>query len=327
MSSRLLLAAVAAAIPLLAEAADFAPRGAKGTLQVDYTFESAGRRSSEGAYDPYEWRVKRTVSLAVDLAAEPPTTRPVVRAMDATQVAALKGDTRKMEAAVSKMAPSAAAVQKSLERCGDDEACMAREIQKMGFGMQGSGAMADAMAAKNEVQGLRPGAPRYQAWVATAQRGTYAIDEKVQVSVTDPICIPRPRHRCTRSETRTGSGEVPLQGGGARNPRAAAGFSAVEVDSGGKTLTLRLPVPLAPLPYTETIVSDEPAGTYDTPIPKGPQARQLLFRAGGKDVQPAPVTVALRGDWRSQQGEHVIDVPGDKGQGGKLVVRWRFAAR
>lgn len=43
-------------------------------------------------------------------------------------------------------------------------------------------------------------------------------------------------------------------------------------DAGKNTLTVGLPVPLSMLPYTEIITTDEPAGTHDTPTPKGPAA-------------------------------------------------------
>ena len=41
----------------------FAPAGTKATLGVDYVYESAGKKRSEGMYDPYEWSVKRSASL------------------------------------------------------------------------------------------------------------------------------------------------------------------------------------------------------------------------------------------------------------------------
>ena len=51
----------------------FAPAGTKATLTVDYLYESAGSKRSEGMYDPHEWRVKRTVSIAAELVAQAAT--------------------------------------------------------------------------------------------------------------------------------------------------------------------------------------------------------------------------------------------------------------
>ena len=64
-----LMAALLASAGTPHAAEPFAAPGAKATLTVDYSYESTGRKSSPGMYDPYEWRVKRTMSLVVDLAA------------------------------------------------------------------------------------------------------------------------------------------------------------------------------------------------------------------------------------------------------------------
>jgi hypothetical protein len=319
-----------AATSAASRAADvFAPAGAKATLSVEYVYESAGRKKSEGLYDPYEWRVKRNASLTAQLAAQPPTAMPTVQAIDPSQMAALQGKSDKSQAVATKMAPMMADVQKIMAKCGDDEACLTRETQKMGFAMQGTPQMDAAMGAKKDVQALsKQDALRYQAWRPTAQAGTYLIDEAVHISVTDPICTSKPRHRCTRDETRKGSGEVPLppEASSKRNQGAAAGISAVEVDSAKNTLTVTLPVALSMLPYTETIVTDEPEGTHDTPTPRGPQRKLLRYRvnAAGGIMHEKPFTVPLKGGWRSQQGEQVMYLKGEFGDAGKLTVRWRF---
>ena len=87
-----------------------------------------------------------------------------------------------------------------------------------------------------------------------------------------------------------------------------------------------LPVPMFLLPYTETITTDEPAGTHDTPTPKGPQQKQLSFRvnAAGGITHDKPITVALKGGWRSQAGEQVVALKGEFGDAGTLTIRWRF---
>ena len=64
----------------------FAPAGTKATLTVDYLYESAGSKRSEGMYDPHEWRVKRTVSIAAELVAQAATALPSVQPADDKQV-------------------------------------------------------------------------------------------------------------------------------------------------------------------------------------------------------------------------------------------------
>lgn len=67
----------------------FAPTGAKASLSVDYVYESVGKKRSEGMYDPYEWRVKRSANLVAELAAQPATAMPTLQAIDASQMAEL----------------------------------------------------------------------------------------------------------------------------------------------------------------------------------------------------------------------------------------------
>lgn len=324
------LAMTAAVVTTAAHAADaFAPAGAKATLSVEYVYESAGAKSSEGMYDPYEWRVKRSANLVADLAAQATTAMPTLQALDAVQTAELKNLGKKAEAVTTKMAPMMADVEKIMEKCGEDEDCIAREAQKMGAAMQGTPQMDAAMSAKKDAQQLsKPGAPRYQAWYATAQKGSYSIDETAHISVTDPICTSRPRHRCTRDEVRKGSGAIVLPSEGKKNPRPAPGIGAVEVDTAKSTITVRLPVPML-LPYTETITTDEPEGTHDTPTPKGPQQKLLRFRVNAKGdvLHDKPLTVVLKGGWRSQSGEEVVALKGELGDAGKLTMRWRFIAQ
>jgi hypothetical protein len=225
---------------------------------------------------------------------------------------ALKDKTRKVQAVHTDMAPMMADVEKIMAKCGENEACVSRESQKLGAAMQGTPKMDAAMKAKKDMQALgTPDAPRYQTWRATTQRGSYLIDETVHVSIPDPGCHDRPRQRCTRDEVRKGSGDITLPRG------AAGGLSAAELDAGKNTLTLRLPVPIVMLPYTETVTTDERSRSED---PKGPQKKQHSFRVGSDK----PLTVALKGGWRTQSGEQVVPLKGEFGNGGNLTVRWRF---
>lgn len=317
-----------------AQAAEhFAPPGTKAVLTVDYLYASTGRKSSQGMYDPYEWRVKRNLSLEVQLASSAPTAMPTVQAMDAAQTASLQAQATKMQGMTTQMAPMAMDIEKIVARCGDNEDCISRAVQNMGNAMaQDPKKMASLNATKKEAQGMTGGAARYQAWRPTMQKGTYMIDELVQISVTDPICTSKPRHRCTREETRKGAGDVPgpatqARSKGKANP--AAGISAVEVDAERSAMTVALPVPLAALPYVETITSDEPDGTHETPIPRGPRKREGFFRVSGTGsdggyMHDKPLTVAFKGGWRDQSGEEVVKLKGDFGNGGTLTVRWRF---
>lgn len=329
MTQPVLAVCLAAACTSLQAVDVLVPVGSKATLTVEYLYESAGSKRSEGMYDPYQWRVKRSASLVAELAAKAPTAMPTLQAMDAAHMAELGRRSDKHQAVAAQAAPMLADINAIMAKCGDNEACLAREAQKMGAAIQSSPQKAAAMGkTQRDVQELsKPDAPRYQAWRATAQKGSYLIDETAQISVTDPICIGKPRNRCSRNEVRQGAGEIVLPADKKKNPAAAAGLSAAELDSAKNTLTLILPMPMTGLPYTETITTDEPEGTHSTPTPKGPQARQHWLRvtaAGGMVTSEAPIKVALKGGWRSQNGEQVAMLKGEFGDAGQLTVRWRF---
>jgi hypothetical protein len=327
-SAALVMALTGVSTP--ADAADaFPPAGAKGTLSVEYVYESSGTKTDKGMGDSRTWRVKRTASLVADLAAQVTTAMPTLQALDASQTAELEGMTKKAEKVAKQMEPMMADVEKIMAKCGDDEDCITREAQKMGAAMAGTPKMDSAMKSKKDIEALsKPGTPRYQAWHATAQKGTYSIDETAHLSTSDPICHDRPGQRCTRDEVRKGSGAVVLPAEAKKGSRPAPGLGAVEVDVAAGTLTVRLPVPWM-LPYTETITTDEPKGMHDTPTPVGPQQKLLSFRvnAEGGAMNEKPFTVPLKGNWRSQSGEQVVMLKGAFGEAGKLTVRWRFDAK
>jgi hypothetical protein len=309
-------------------AESFAANGAKGTLTVDYIYSSSGRQREEGGYDPYEWKVTRQLSFVVEVAAQAPTAMPTVQGMNGAQTAELKGMQANAQSAAAAYAPMMASAEKIAAKCGNDEACITREVQKMGMGMQGTG---QGEAMKRDAKSLQgaAGSLRYQAWRPVSERGTYSIDEVVNISNADPICTARPRHRCTRKEVRKGSGAVPPPPQQGKGKPAYAGMAAVEFDAGASTLTISPPAALSMLPYSETITSDEPEGTYDKPIAHGTHPGNMMMRVGasGSGYQPEAFTVALKGGYRDQSGEKVVNLKGRRHETGTLTVRWRFTAR
>lgn len=310
-----------------AGAADaFAPAGTKATLTVDYRYESAGKQRSEGQYDPYEWKVRRNAQLVAQLSAGAPKPLPAVHTIETAQIENMKSKAAKAEAIGTRMAPSMDAAMKIAEKCGDNDACMEREAMKLGAEMRGNGQMAALQGhAKALDEVTRPGAPRYQAWNGVSQSGSYDIDEVVHISVTDPICIGRPRNRCIRDETRKGAGKLPVAIPGLKvNGPANASTAAVEIDTQKNTLAVRLPG-VGLLPLTETITSDEPEGTHETPTPKGPHQILLTYRLKqDRGADDEALVFPLKGGWRSQSGEQVLALKGPFGDTGKLTVRWQF---
>ncbi len=306
----------------------FGPVGAKATISVEYLYESEGSKAPE-KYDSRVWRVRRSVTITGELASHAATAVPTVQPIDANQMAQLKGLEAKSQLMAGQMAPMMGHIEKIMAKCGHDEACITRETQKLGFGMQGTPDMEAARKTQKNLPDLQPGAPRYQAWRQTAQKGSYAIDETVHIVFGDPVC---PDLRCTRDETRKGGGDLPLRppsGSDKEKAAAAVGFSAIEVDNVRKTLSLVLPAPLLPLPFTEIVKTNLPQSssmTGQTGLHAPPSTQQKLhsFRLPPESKPDKPFTVPIKGDWRSQAGEQVAHLKGNFGEAGKLTVRWRF---
>ena len=98
------------------------------------------------------------------------------------------------------MAPLTADMEKIMARCGEDEACIEREVAAYGFAMGNNPAVESARKDVAEVS--KQGAPRYQIWTATLQKGTYSIEESAHIVDSDPICMSLPGRaaRATRRE-------------------------------------------------------------------------------------------------------------------------------
>jgi hypothetical protein len=298
------------------------PAGTQATLTVEYRFEARGRKQDK--VDLHEWRVQRGAEVAATLVAAKPQPLPTLQAPDAAATARLQQQGAQMQKAQAQMAPAMADAMAIVARCGEDEKCIERETMKMGAAMAGSARLeSDLKLGRETAAATWPGADRYQRWQSRQQTGRYVIDESWHVVHGDPMCMSLPRSRCTHDMTRKGAGDwAPLTGAG-----------AVEVDAQAATLTVLLPPPSGLLDFVETHTTDEPAGTHSMPTPREPREAQMALRASNDPQQAAPLlTIPLKGSWRSQSGELVLPMGagawhGASGEGGKLVVRWRFTAQ
>ena len=315
MTSHRIAWLAAALLPAVCTAADFAAKGARGVLSVEYVYTANGRKADK--HDSHEWRIRRSVSMSAELAAEAPTALPRLQAPDAQQMARIDQQRAQAETMSRQMAPTMAGVEALLAKCGEDEACIEREAVKMGNAMAGQKPTRELLKTGAETAAvMQPGALRYQAWQSTSQSGTYQIEELQKFVTADPLCMERPGARCHREERRSGAGAVPPAPAGTRQ-QAAAGFASAEFDSAGRTLFVRLPAPLNTLPCTEVVSTDMP-GAKDSGTPR---ACQQLFQVASR---ASPFTVALRPGSREQSGERTLVLEGSGPEGGQLLVRWRF---
>lgn len=317
------LCAAAALLCVTARAADFAPAGAKATLSVEYRYESTGKLgpSRDKSLVSHDWRTRRVVEMSAELVASKPLPFPSLQAADAATLARTQQQGAQAQKASGQMAPMMAGAEAIMARCGDDEKCIEREVMKMGAGMASTPQLdATLKTGRDTAAALQAGGDRYQAWRAVSEMGRYSIEGQSRIVHRDPGCMALPGATCQRDTVSKGTGDVPPV------PGRRGGPSAIEVDAQARTITLVLPVPLGLLTYTDVVTSNEPPGTQQ--VPPGTHARQLKFvtTADGKVAAGQALTVPLKGGWRSQAGEQVVQVKGEGPEGGKLVVSWRFNA-
>ena len=304
-------------IPDASIAADtFAPVGAKATLSVEYSFESAGTQGGSTPANPHTWRVKRSASITNTLVAQAGLPLANIQTNDAAALGR-QDELAGRAAAIARNNQPAVDMVKAVEACGDnDMACFMREAQKMSGAMQGpqNQARRDAIAKDSRAAGDAM-VPRFQAWHASTQTGRYEVDETHRITEFRAPC--RPMTQCTYQVVRQGAGAVPLPGEAKTDIRQIAGYVGVEFDTAKNTLTLKLPVP-GVVPTTETVTGTADGGkTVNKP---------LHIRAGARDAASIErlVTVPVKGDWRQQSGELTEAIPGRFGEGGTLTVRWRL---
>ncbi len=308
MRMRLISVLVAlAGLPVHAEL--LVSQGTKGTLSVEYTYESSGK--TQDINDLHEWRVSRSVKISADMVAQAVLPMPSMHAPDAAQMADLQAKQSHAKNAAQTMAPMMDDIEAIIGKCGEDEACISQAIAKYGMSMDMTPEME---AARKDVGAAasKQDPPRFQMWRATAQKGSYSIDETLHEVIADPIC--RQLH-CTTDQTRKGAGELPAAPTAKKDPAVAAGIAMLEIDSTAQTLFVQLPVSMNSLPYTQTVTTDSPDHQAGT--------RQAVLSFGTSK----PLSVPLKGGGLDQSGETVTKILGAMGDGGTLTIRWHFSAK
>lgn len=279
------------------------PKGSKATLDVQYVYTAEGT-SGQGKVDTIdEWKVRRTLNVTAKYVAEEPTSIGVLHQSEA-QNAALDAKTKQAEAFGKKMEPTVADMMKIVDRCGDDEGCIEKAVADYATKMD----MKEVQARKSEANAIfKVDAPRYQLWKPTAQSGTYEIDEFTSRQVFEMTCTKV--NVCKRTFTRKGKGAIPAPPGG--NMESA---SLLEIDSVGKDIAAKLPMPIRELPVENKVQSNIPDDDFQ-PTPNLP-----MHQFGNLDT----MTLAIVSGQLPASGSKTIKKTGKGAESGTLTITWNF---
>lgn len=284
--------------------------GARATVTVEYAYAAAGMKKDKN--DPREWKVNRSATLTAQFVADKPQPMAQLRAPEARQMAELEEKQTTAKSAAKKMTPMMGDMMKIVEKCGDNEACIEKEVEAYGNSLE---LTPELKSVSSDIDKLgKTDGPRYQMWKAVSQKGTYSVDEFYKAQISDPICMEKPGQRCHREETRKGSGDLVSPPG-----NQGASVAMFEVDAQKKDIVLMLPGPMMPMTYNRVVKSDFPGETESQPVGNS----QGMVSSG--IAPPKPLTVTIPGDLRKLSGTEQIRMDGAEGEGGTLTVRWTLS--
>lgn len=282
--------------------AQILPAKSKGILTVDYTFTSEGKWTDAQHNDNRDWHVSRKVSLTAQMVAQSPSPVAALLPGDGGRKDMASRKAR-IESGNQKLQPMMGDIQKIMQKCGEDAACMQREASKMVGGMDMNAARAAGQDAAAAAGGM---GSNYQIWQVSTYSGRYTADETYNNALADPDCLKAARAQCVSQTTRKGSGPAPVND----SPLAVM----MEVDGPGKRLQVNLPIAAGNMPITRTVTGKVPDGKTGT-FPD-----QMLFPW----TRIQPVTVAIPDGLDKANGTQKVKIDGEFGEGGTLTISWRF---
>lgn len=300
--------------------------GKQVEVTVEYEYVSNNQRADK--YDVQEWQVRRLAVVSLTLKAEKPTEFPTLHKVEDAQKKDLDERQAAMDRASNTMQPTMNDMMAVAAKCGEDEACMEREVKA--YASRNSGALNQT---RRNVAGdaaivSRQGKMRYQTWLPVgAQRGRFDVVEQIRLVDADPICRQHPQKKCRTETSRLGSGPLPLPPGAVASAKHPVGSATFETDSGAKDMVIMLPIPLMPLTVKENVRTDHPERK------SGESDRTISFPPPETKKQFIPMTVPLQGNGLNQSGTLTIPVKGAQKnprtleasapEDGTLTVRWR----
>lgn len=313
-------AVVAAGSAANAQAEVLASKGNKATLRVEYVFTSEGKYASPSKDQRRDWRARRSVTITGNYVAEAPVAMGALHKDDPKQKSQMAAMEKKVNTTAKNMEPTMNDMMAITEKCeseaalpndGQDEAkfeaCIGRAITTYKMSDDQKAAAGEAKQVMSGIQ-TQMSAQRFQMWTLTTQDGQYAIDETYNRQVFELTCTET--KICRHTETRKGGGKIPSPAG-----KPGAGVSMLEVDAENKDMILMLPMPLAPLEYTQTVTSTVPEVKGGTQ--KGIMPINWMMKA-------QQITVPVPADLKSVTGSKTYPIEGQGEDKGSMTVTWTF---
>ena len=173
-----------------------APKGATGTLKVEYVFTSSGKYTTGSKEQIDTWNVRRVVSMTAQYTANAPQAFGVLHQDDGKQKAEMATLQAKTMSAAKKLEPMQNDVMAMAAKCGitmdgpdvsaaeekAQEACMEKAVTAYGNNVEMTPDIKSAGQDIAAVQKTMSGT-RFQLWQSTSLSGTYLIDENISKQV------------------------------------------------------------------------------------------------------------------------------------------------
>ncbi|WP_326533831.1 hypothetical protein [Pseudorhodoferax sp.] len=301
------LAALMATLAPAAGAADLSPDGASATLVVAYTLVGKGDEIPASRERHVTWSVDDGFEVRATLKAQKASGHPSLHKAGAADQARQQQRMDAAQAAVASQADLMAAAQKAAEKCGDNQACLMAEVQKMTKMVDP--AKTKAAQEQMAIATAQPAA-RYQIFSGTTQQASFRINEHATEAYFDAACSLKNEASCRIDTTVKGSGAT-TDGNGKTTTQTGA---FAEIDAQAGTLVLMLPTPLL--------------ASADQVVQSASGQRQSGQSKVTRSVHTDHVKEAVRvscGDCKSASGKYTREIKDTVvGRPATLTVSWTF---
>lgn len=287
----------------------FSPAGQVATVTVSFKVTGSGDDIPASHERHVTWKVDDRYDVKATMKAVKPGGYPGLHGMGGDQKADLQKKQDAAQSAAASQSDLMAAAQKAMEKCGENQACMMAEVQKMSKMVD----PAKTQATKDQMAiATAPTADRYQIFQSDAQSGTFKATESASEAYFDAACSLKTEAKCRIDTTVAGEG-AQTDGAGKTTTMTAA---MAEYDAQAGTLVLQLPST-----FVGTAEKTVKAASGASNVKPG---TTKVNRITHTDWVKDRITVNC-GECRSVQGTYTKPVKDALlGRPATLLVEWKF---